>query len=390
MFDYKKQFLFNFVPKLRFGYKITNLCSEELKNILGNKILFVSDKGLNKQKVFSDLILDLKEINVEILIFDSVVADPTLKNVHECLGIAKSFNPTGILGFGGGSPMDVAKVVSLLHGSNQNLEQIWGVNKAIGKRMPLCLIPTTAGTGSEVTPISIITTDDDEKKGIVTSHILPDITIIDPYFTLSLPTNITAYSGIDAIVHAIEAFTSKNINNNYLSKVFSIEALKLLSSSIKGAVFESKNKEFRGNMLLGSTLAGFAFANSPVAGVHALAYPIGGSFKIPHGLSNALILPEVIKFNYFNGNISNDYDYLSEIIFSHYDFDIRKKNNYIFDDLKTLCMELNLPVRLRDVGVNMEDCEKLAKEAMKQTRLLVNNPVEIRYEDALSIYKKSW
>ena len=167
--------------------------------------------------------------------------------------------------------MDVAKLVSLLLGSNQNIDTIWGVNNAKGPRIPLVLIPTTAGTGSEVTPISIITMDDKEKKGVSSKLILPDLAILDPLLTINLPPNITASTGIDAMVHAIEAYTSINPNNNPISKMLSIEALKFLGSSIKTAVFEGHNINARSNMLFGSMLAGKAFANSPVAAVHALS-----------------------------------------------------------------------------------------------------------------------
>ena len=213
--------------------------------------------------------------------------------------------------------MDVAKLVSLLLGSNQQIETIWGVNNAKGPRLPLVLIPTTAGTGSEVTPISIITMDDKEKKGVSSKFILPDLAILDPLLTTNLPANITASTGIDAMVHAIEAFTSINSNNNPVSKMLSIEALKLLGSSIKTAVFDGHNINARSNMLLGSMLAGKAFANSPVAAVHALAYPIGGLFNISHGLSNSLVLTSVMKFNSKNEETKKSYAYLSPVSYTH-------------------------------------------------------------------------
>ena len=332
------------------------------------------------------------KIHSNVKIFDDVESDPSKSTLLKAFESAKEFNSTGVLGFGGGSSMDVSKLVSLLLGSNQDIETIWGVNNARGPRLPLVLIPTTAGTGSEVTPISIITMDDKEKKGVSSKYILPDLAILDPLLTIDLPANITASTGIDAMVHAIEAFTSVNPNNNPISKMLSIEALKLLGSSIEVAVFDGKNINARSNMLLGSMLAGKAFANSPVAAVHALAYPIGGLFNISHGLSNSLVLPHVLKFNSLNEDARKNYAYLAPYLFKNLE---NRKNdekvcNHFIDLLENLSKKLKLPYRLRDLGIPEEACNSMAKEAMKQTRLLVNNPRKIEESDAFNIYKAAW
>ena len=290
--------MFNFYSTagLIFGNETSlNSCSQII-DTLGKNIFVVSDRGLTELGLIEPTIKKLKK-NCNIKIFNDVESDPSKKTLLNAFSDAREFESTGVLGFGGGSSMDVAKLVSLLLGSNQQIETIWGVNNAKGPRLPLVLIPTTAGTGSEVTPISIITMDDKEKKGVSSKFILPDLAILDPLLTTNLPANITASTGIDAMDHAIEAFTSINSNNNPVSKMLSIEALKLLGSSIKTAVFDGHNINARSNMLLGSMLAGKAFANSPVAAVHALAYPIGGLFNISHGLSNSLVLTSVMKFN---------------------------------------------------------------------------------------------
>ena len=164
--------------------------------------------------------------------------------------IGKKNKITGVIGFGGGSSMDVAKLTSLILGSNENIEEAWGVSNAKGPRLPLILVPTTAGTGSEVTPISIITVGEEEKKGVSSPIILPDIAILDPELTVGLPAHTTAATGIDAMVHAIEGYASANKNNNPISKMIAVEALKLLGGSIEKAVFEGSNIEARGNMLL--------------------------------------------------------------------------------------------------------------------------------------------
>ncbi len=277
--------MFNFhsTASLIFGNETAVNSTDQIVNLLGKNIFVITDEGLTELGLYDKTIKKLQSYS-NINIFNKVESDPSKSTLLKAFDEATAFKSTWVLGFGGGSSMDVAKLISLLLGSNQNIDTIWGVNNAKGPRIPLVLIPTTAGTGSEVTPISIITMDDKEKKGVSSKLILPDLAILDPSLTINLPPNITASTGIDAMVHAIEAYTSINPNNNPISKMLSIEALKFIGSSIKTAVFEGYNINARSNMLFGSMLAGKAFANSPVAAVHALAYPIGGLFNISHGL----------------------------------------------------------------------------------------------------------
>ena len=385
--------MFNFqsTASLIFGNDESVNSTDQIKTLLGKNIFIITDKGLTELGLIEPTIKKIK-IHSNVKIFDDVESDPSKSTLLKAFESAKEFNSTGVLGFGGGSSMDVAKLVSLLLGSNQDIETIWGVNNAIGPRLPLVLIPTTAGTGSEVTPISIITMDDKEKKGVSSKYILPDLAILDPLLTINLPANITASTGVDAMVHAIEAFTSVNPNNNPISKMMSIEALKLLGSSIEVAVFDGKNINARSNMLLGSMLAGKAFANSPVAAVHALAYPIGGLFNISHGLSNSLVLPYVLKFNSLNEEARKNYAYLAPYVFKNLENNKNDEKlcNHFIDLIENLSKKLKLPYRLRDLGIPEEACNSMAKEAMKQTRLLVNNPRKIEESDAFNIYKAAW
>ena len=385
--------MFNFhsTASLIFGNETAVDSTDQIVNLLGKNIFVITDEGLTELGLYDKTIKKLQSYS-NINIFNKVESDPSKSTLLKAFDEATDFKSTGVLGFGGGSSMDVAKLISLLLGSNQNIDTIWGVNNAKGPRIPLVLIPTTAGTGSEVTPISIITMDDKEKKGVSSKLILPDLAILDPLLTINLPPNITASTGIDAMVHAIEAYTSINPNNNPISKMLSIEALKLLGSSIKTAVFEGHNINARSNMLFGSMLAGKAFANSPVAAVHALAYPIGGLFNISHGLSNSLVLPSVMKFNSINEKTKKNYANLAPYVFK--DLDNSKSdeivcNNFI-DSLESLSKELNLPSRLRDLEIPEQACQLMASEAMKQTRLLVNNPRKIEESDAFNIYKSVW
>ena len=385
--------MFNFhsTASLIFGNETAINSIDQIINLLGKNIFVITDEGLTELGLYDKTIKKLQSYS-NINIFNKVESDPSKSTLLKAFDEATDFKSTGVLGFGGGSSMDVAKLVSLLLGSNQNIDTIWGVNNAKGPRIPLVLIPTTAGTGSEVTPISIITMDDKEKKGVSSKLILPDLAILDPLLTINLPPNITASTGIDAMVHAIEAYTSINPNNNPISKMLSIEALKFLGSSIKTAVFEGHNINARSNMLFGSMLAGKAFANSPVAAVHALAYPIGGLFNISHGLSNSLVLPSVMKFNSINQETKKNYAHLAPYVFkdlNNSESDEIVCNNFI-DSLESLSKELKLPYRLRDLEIPEEACKLMASEAMKQTRLLVNNPRKIEESDAFNIYKSVW
>ncbi len=384
-------FQFNTTPGLRYGSGQAKDSCKEISNKLGQSILFITDKGLMSLGLTEQTLKELKKISA-VEIFDDVEADPSKKTLLKAIEVGKKIKATGVIGFGGGSSMDVAKLTALILGSGENLEEAWGVANAKGPRLPLVLIPTTAGTGSEVTPVSIITVGEEEKKGVSSSLILPDLAILDPDLTLGLPANTTAATGIDAMVHAIEAYASSSKNNNPISKMLSIEALKLLGGSIEKAVFEGSNVEARGNMLIGAMLAGKAFANSPVAAVHALAYPIGGTFHISHGLSNSLVLPYVLRFNSVDSKASKDYAELAPYVFPEIDTNKGAQSvcAEFIDKLESLSKKLGLPQKLREVDIPKNACEKMAKDAMKQTRLLVNNPREVTEKDALNIYHSAW
>ena len=385
-------FTFNTTSGIRFGSGMSVSSSQEICKILGSNILFITDKDLMSLKLTEPTLNELKKYSSKVEIFEDVEADPSLKTLLNSIEIGKKMKATGVIGFGGGSSMDVAKLTSLILGSDENIEEVWGVSNAKGPRLPLVLVPTTAGTGSEVTPISIITVGEEEKKGVSSPIILPDVAILDPDLTIGLPAHTTAATGIDAMVHAIEGYASANKNNNPISKMLSIEALKLLGGSIEKAVFDGSNIEARGNMLIGAMLAGKSFANSPVAAVHALAYPIGGTFHVSHGLSNSLVLPYVLRFNSADNKATKDYAELAPFVFP--DININQGSQAVcsefIDRMESLSKKLGLPQKLREVNIPKEACIKMAKDAMKQTRLLVNNPREVTEKDALNIYESAW
>ena len=385
-------FIFNTTSGIRFGSGMSKLCAEEVSKKLGPNILFITDKDLMSLKLTEPALIELRKYSSIVEIFQDVEADPSIKTLLKSIEVGKKINTTGVIGFGGGSSMDVAKLSALILGSNENIEDVWGVSNAKGPRLPLVLIPTTAGTGSEVTPISIITVGEEEKKGVSSSIILPDIAILDPDLTIGLPAHTTAATGIDAMVHAIEGYTSANKNNNPISKMLAVEALKLLAGSIERAVFNGSDIKARGNMLIGAMLAGKAFANSPVAAVHALAYPIGGTFHISHGLSNSLVLPYVLRFNSVDSKTTKNYAELAPFIFPDINTDQGSQAvcKEFIDKLEVLSKKIGLPQKLREVNIPKDACKKMASDAMKQTRLLVNNPREMTESDALNIYEAAW
>lgn len=354
-----------------------------------SRIMFVTDPGVMKLGLPKQAIDSLESAGYEVTIFQDVEADPAIAIIDNAVQVAKENKVDLVIGFGGGSSMDVAKLVALLTISKQSLDDIYGVGQATGSRLPLALVPTTAGTGSEVTPISIVTTGESEKKGVVSPLLLPDLALLDAELTLGLPGHITAATGIDAMVHAIEAYTSKNANNNPMSQTLARQALLLLGDNIKEAVQNGSSIEARSNMLLGSMLAGQAFANSPVAAVHALAYPIGGQFHVAHGLSNSLVLPFVMQFN--AENCTEQYAELAPLVFPNYDFtgSAQAIANRFIEKMAELTKTLGLKTTLREVGITSDNLEELSTDAMRQTRLLVNNPREVTLEDAYKIYKQA-
>ncbi len=379
-------FTFNTAPSIVAGPGVVARLGEIAAARLGARIALVTDAGLVKAGLIAPALDALAAAGIAVDVFDAVVGDPPEGVVLAAVARARAFDADGVIGFGGGSSIDVAKLVALLARGGQALADVYGVGLAKGPRLPFLAVPTTAGTGSEVTPIAIVTTGTHEKKGVVSPVIIPDVALLDPDLTLGLPPHVTAATGIDAMVHAIEAYTSVSPNNNPVSRALAREALRLLGRNIERAVHHGGDREAREGMLLGSLLAGQAFANSPVAAVHALAYPIGGHFGVPHGLSNALVLPHVLRFN--ASACEALYAELAPDAFP--DLGGHASAAAFADALAALSARVGLPPRLRDVGIPREAAPMMAEDAMRQTRLLVNNPRPLAYEDARAIYEAAW
>ena len=380
------RFQFQTVPNIIAGLGTIQELFKILKNGRYRRLLLVTDPGMLKEQLHLPILDIIESAGLEYVIYSDVQADPPDTVVLEAVAFAKQENIDVVLGFGGGSSMDVAKLIAILAHpeQHQTLSDLYGVDNATGPRLALILVPTTAGTGSEVTPISIVTTGETTKTGIVAPILFADIAILDATFTQNLPAQITAATGIDAMVHAIEAYTSKHKKNPY-SDMLAKQALRLLNANLQRVLQNGHDLDARQNMLVGSMLAGQAFANAPVAAVHALAYPLGGHFHLSHGHSNALVLTEVLKFNapaakqlyaelmtWLDPRSKGCHDGLTDLFIDHF-------NNHL--------MQSGLTLKLNQLNVPEHMLQAMAKDAMQQSRLLQNNPRELKLEDAYQIYQ---
>ena len=351
-------------------------------------VLFVTDQAILGLGLADDWLAAMRDSGRNVSLFDAVEADPSRATLEAAVELGRAANAASVVGFGGGSPMDVAKLAAYLLGSGDELDAIWGVDKAKGSRLPLALVPTTAGTGSEATPISVITCDGGVKLAVNARALTADWAVLDPSVTTALPRHVTAATGIDAIVHAVEAYTSARLKNPP-SDALAREALRLLAGNLLRACERPQDLEARSAMLLGAHLAGLAFANAPVGGVHALAYPLGGLHHLPHGLTNALMLRPVLLHNLEAAR--ELYAELAPIVAPECAaLGTQAKAAALIEGLERLCVESGLQLRLRDHGIARDQIGLLASEAMKQERLLINNPCPIGEGDALRLYEAAW
>ncbi|MEP4053401.1 MAG: iron-containing alcohol dehydrogenase [Litorimonas sp.] len=350
-----------------------------VEGLCANKrIAIVSDKGVRSLGLMDAGIDALKSAGFDVMVFDQVVADPPDTIVQEIADGIRKFGAGLVIGFGGGSPMDTAKVAAHLAGCDQPLETMYGVDNAKGPKLPLLLIPTTSGTGSEVTNVAILTTGKTAKKGVVADSLYADRVLLDAELTLGLPASITASTGIDAMVHAIEAYTSIRLKNP-ISDALALTALRKLRNNIVQAVNEPGNIDARNEMLMGAMIAGQAFSNAPCAAVHALAYPLGGFFHVPHGLSNALVLTEVMKYNqpkadHWYGEIATD-------------LGVGQTGSSLVDEMLRIKDATRVPQTLTEVNIPGDAIKMMADDAMTKDRLLMNNAREMTHAAVMKIYE---
>jgi alcohol dehydrogenase len=390
--------LFSEQRNLRFP---TNICFgwgviKYLKDFVIEKniktTLIVTDPGIIKAGILENPISILKESNIRVEIYDGVQPEPETLNVKEAVSRGREINADVVIGIGGGSSLDVAKVTAVLIKHNTNLENCLGMNNMPGKGLPVILIPTTTGTGSETTRVSVLSDPEDghNKKVAYDSALFGDLILVDPFLSMYLPPRITAMSGIDALSHAIEAFV--NINRNPLSDAFAKEAIKRLAANIRPAVLKgSERPEARYNMALGAMLGGLALNSSGAGATHALNYPLGIKYGLPHGESIAILLPYVMKFNVPVDIVR--YAEISELL------GVEKKENMTIRDfaeagctmIENISSDIGINIKLSDFVKSEDEFDGMANIAIKfSSHNLKSNPREPSKEDIINIYKVAY
>jgi alcohol dehydrogenase class IV len=363
---------------------------EALKDIVLDeevkKVLIITDQGVFNAGLIAKPQAILETAGIEVKVINSTPPEPTVAQVEAIVKEAQTAGCQMIIGIGGGSSMDVAKIVSVLLTNDAPLYDLVKGAPIKKKGIPTIMIPTTAGTGSEVTYNAIVLVPEEELKiGIVSPKMMASYVILDPMMTLKLPKAITAATGMDALAHAIECYISKKANP--FSDTFALKAVNLIAKSLRTAYNDGENVAARHDMLLGAMLAGICIATSSTTAVHALAYPLGGKYRIPHGLSNAILLPHVMKFT-MDAAEEKFRDIAVAMDLPVAGLSVREAAEKMIENLYSLNSDLNIQVDLAAKGITEHDIDFMAEAALKVTRLLNNNPKALSKDDISEIYKK--
>jgi alcohol dehydrogenase class IV len=384
----EKLSLFRTTKRILFGVGSAEKTATEAQLLRAKKVLIITDPGVIQAGLLEGIEKSLQSVAISFAIFDGVEPDPRIEVVKKSVEKARKEGIDLIIGFGGGSSLDIAKVTSIMVTNPGKIDSFFGIDLVPNPGVPVILIPTTAGTGSEVTPIAILSdTKEKLKKGIVSPHLFPEVAIVDPKLTVGLPPSVTAFTGMDALTHAIEACYS--VNTTGLSDLLAVRAMELISRNLRMAYAYGENLAARSNMMEGSLLAGIAFANAGVGAVHAFAYPLGGEFHLAHGLANTLMLPYVMRYNILGCpyKFATMAKAFGEKVEGLSELDAAEAAVKFVERLSD---DLRVPRRLRDVGIPQKAIPGLAEAAMKVTRLLANNPRKITLEDANAIYNSAY
>ncbi len=357
----------------------------EAKKLNGSKVLVITDQGVSDCGMCVDVERPLVEAGLEVDFYDKAVPEPPMSTIEEIVRIVEKGGYDIIVGFGGGSPIDVAKAAAVLPHTGDTVYDYVGIDQVKKKGLPIIAIPTTAGTGSECTAIAIFANEKlNVKQGLVSPFLMPNVALIDPELTVSCPPNVTAASGMDALIHNIEAYISVNATMHTDSLAY--EGIKLISQSIRTAVFDGSNMWARDNMAMGSMMGGIAFGNAGVGAVHALSYPIGGMFHVPHGVANTMVLPWAMDFNKLaclrwmrqvGEAMGENMEGLSD----------REAADVTVDALRLLADDLGVPQYLSDVDIPESAIPDLVEGAKTQARLWNNNPRKFTPEDMEQVYR---
>jgi alcohol dehydrogenase class IV len=375
----------SFPGKLVFGKGTLAQLPDEITTLSAGKVLIVTITPLLNQ--ISPLITTLEEKGVKVTVNTSITNEPSFADVQQMLNEVKGFNPDVVVGIGGGSVLDVAKLIAALLDNEQGLKDIVGIGFLKSRPKKLICLPATSGTGSEVSPNSILVDEtDNQKKGFISPFLVPDIVYVDPLLTMSVPPAITAATGLDALTHCLEAYT--NLFAHPLIDVYAFEGMRLIAAHIVTAVQNGNDEEARTQVAMGSLLGGFCLGPVNTAGVHALSYPLGSTFHLAHGLSNALLLPYIMEFNYVAA--PKRYADVAIALGCEREADDVKTALKGIDKIRSLISACGIPARLRDVNIPKEAIPQMAADAMKITRLLKNNPRPITEADAIDIYNAAY
>ena len=369
------------------GLGASERLGQEAKGIGAKKALIVTDKGVIDSGIGKRMKDLLEKEGVGVDIFDQVISDPDVASFEGCFEMAKKVKYDLIVGVGGGSSMDIASITSVMLTNSGTVYDYFGINLVKNPGIPTILIPTTAGTGAEVTPNAILTdTKEKLKKAVVSPYILPRVAIVDPLLTVSMPPSVTSSSGIDALTHAVESYTS--VNATILTDLFAKEAIILTGRSLRSAVANGNNLEARYDMAIGSLYAGISLTNAGVTAVHALAYPLGGQFNVAHGIANGLLLPYVMEFNVL-GSVSK-FAQIAQFLGERVDhLPLLDQAYQAAKAVKAIYRDLKIPQSLTELKVPKEAIPTMAKAAVNVTRLMGNNPRTMTVQDVERIYEKA-
>lgn len=338
-------------------------------------------------KTLEPFVATFKQQSVEVLTDTSIVAEPSFSDFETLMKKITPFNPDVVIGIGGGSVLDIAKLVAAQLENEQQLREYVGIGLLKGRKKKLICVPATAGTGSEVSPNAILVDDaDNQKKGIISPFLVPDIVYVDPLLTVSVPPAITAATGMDALTHCLEAYTNKFAQP--FIDLFAYEGMKLIAANIVTAVKDGSNINAREKVAMGSLYGGFCLGPVNTAGVHALSYPLGSMYHLAHGLSNALLLPYVMEYNIVAA--VDRYADVAVALGCAREADAWATAKTGVEKIKELNKACGIPATLKEVGVKEETIPQMASEAMKIQRLLKNNPREITEQDAVAIFKSAY
>lgn len=365
-------------------------CIDKIKEIVkkeeAEELIVFTDKGIKLTGILDILLQKLDEIKVGYKVFDDLIAEPSYHDIENLMEEVKSCNSSLIAAIGGGSVMDAAKLCSVLKDAPYTVKDLLSDPSKAKKYMRSVMIPTTCGTGSEATCNAIVAVPEDSiKVGIVNDVMIPDYVILDPLTIRKLPKSLVAATGIDALAHAVECFTSKKATP--FSDTYAMASAKLIFNNIKEAYSNPDNMKAKNNMMLGAFYGGVAITTSGTTAVHALSYPLGGKYHIPHGVSNAILFAHVMEFNKdaCQDSLAAIYDAIGNDGASAA---ISEKAQYIINEIADIVKFTNIPTNLAEFGVKPEDMDFLVDAASKVTRLLSNNRKELSLEDIRNIYKK--